>query len=81
MKESEYEDLLLKQEGRCAICKTTDPGKRRNGICDSFAVDHCHKTGEVRGLLCYRCNLALGLLDDNLETIFNTVIYLTKGSK
>lgn len=51
----EYNVLLMKQAGVCAVCGTA-PGKV------ALAVDHCHETGIVRGLLCSPCNTALGLL-------------------
>lgn len=54
-----YDALLKAQKGRCYICHRR-PGKRR-----SLAVDHNHRTGEVRGLLCTKCNRYLGwILDD-----------------
>ncbi len=58
---ADYAALLKKQEGKCAICKAAknNKGKQR------FDVDHDHKTGIVRGLLCSRCNRKLGFLDDN----------------
>lgn len=45
----EYEEKLSQQGGRCAVCRRL-PGNRR------LAVDHNHRTGQLRGLLCYRCN-------------------------
>lgn len=51
----EYERMLAQQDGRCAACKG-EPGAR------ALAVDHCHESGLVRGLLCHPCNTALGLL-------------------
>lgn len=63
-----YNELLNKQNGVCAICFKTD--KR------SLAVDHCHKTGRIRGLLCGKCNKALGLLNDDLATIEKIKDYL-----
>jgi len=48
----QYEEMLDKQNGLCAICKTPPQTKR-------LAVDHDHDTGEVRGLLCHRCNRAV----------------------
>jgi hypothetical protein len=57
----EYEALYRFQAGKCAICKRRPDQKRR------LAVDHDHDTGEVRGLLCSRCNLVLGQMDDKVE--------------
>lgn len=57
--------------------------KERNGICDIcgnseriLSIDHCHKTGKIRGLLCFRCNTALGSLDDNIDILASAISYL-----
>ena len=63
-----YDYLLKSQNGVCKICQKTD--NRR------LSIDHDHKTGEVRGLLCRKCNSALGLLDDNPQVINNALVYL-----
>lgn len=57
-----YEEMLKQQHGVCAVCK--EPNKRR-----ALAVDHCHETGLVRGLLCDPCNRALGFLRECPERI------------
>lgn len=57
----DFNALMEKQDGRCAICRTTDPGGRWG----TFVVDHCHKTDKVRGLLCKGCNQGIGLLCDD----------------
>lgn len=67
----DYQGMLDKQKGRCAICGTDDLGKFRH-----FCVDHCHETGKVRGLLCHTCNRALGLFKDNSEILRKAVNYL-----
>lgn len=54
--EDEFDTLVEIQNSACAIC-------RRPG---SLQIDHNHRTGKVRGLLCHRCNKGLGLFDDNL---------------
>lgn len=65
----DYYKILDGQSGGCAIC-----GKNTNG--DMLAVDHDHKNGEVRGLLCHRCNTALGLVDDCAEVLRKMIAYL-----
>lgn len=57
----EYENMLIKQKGKCAICQTTEPG----GVGNKFVVDHCHKTNNIRALLCGKCNCAIGLLNED----------------
>ena len=59
---NQYEKLFEEQNGKCKICGTKKPG--RKGV-KRFAVDHCHKTKKVRGLLCMACNTAIGLLNEN----------------
>ena len=65
----EYNRLLEAQGGRCAICRTPDPGPKRSNaeLKPSFAVDHDHQTDQVRGLLCEKCNRGLGQFNDNPE--------------
>ena len=67
----QYATLLLEQGGACGIC-----GRRDNLPNKHFAVDHCHKTGRVRGLLCSRCNSGLGSLGDELERVQKAIAYL-----
>lgn len=67
---SDYEYMLQFQEGECAICKNK-PGKIR------LHVDHDHETGEIRGLLCSRCNQGLGLFRDSGELLKAAGNYLS----
>lgn len=68
---AEFDQMLAAQGGGCAICETdVNPDSR------SLAVDHCHKTGKVRGILCGRCNKALGLLRDDVLLFEKAVTYL-----
>ena len=67
--ESQYETMFDEQKGVCAICKT--PHTRR-----ALNVDHCHETGQVRDLLCDRCNLVLGLVKDDTSLLDTMSDYL-----
>lgn len=68
----EYDAMLVRQHGRCAICGTHKPG----GPHDCFVVDHDHETGAVRGLLCMDCNLGIGCLKDNIRIVVAAAQYL-----
>lgn len=70
---AQYAELMLSQNGKCAICKC-DSGINNRG--DKLAVDHCHSTGKIRGLLCHKCNTALGLLKDSKENLLEAIRYL-----
>lgn len=72
--EDQYNEMVASQNGRCAICATDSPGKRR------WHVDHCHKTGKIRGLLCGLCNSMLGCARDNPETLKGGIEYLSRTS-
>jgi hypothetical protein len=61
----DYDKMLADQLGRCGICDVLAEDAERARL----FVDHEHSTGKVRGLLCLRCNLALGLLDDNPDSL------------
>lgn len=60
--------FLVKQGGVCAICGAPPP----------LAVDHCHKTNTIRGLLCGSCNRSIGLMKDNPDNFLRTAAYLTQ---
>lgn len=67
----EYTTLLNRQNGKCAICH-----KPETSLNKSLAVDHCHKTGQVRSLLCGKCNRGLGLFNDSSELLERASSYL-----
>jgi hypothetical protein len=75
--DEDYENLLDKQKGRCAICGTDDPGNGHK----HFHVDHCHNTNLVRGLLCHKCNKGLGLFKDDSKLLKKAVKYLDDSSR
>jgi hypothetical protein len=72
----DYEYLFKKQNGLCAICGFKEDRKHRNGKTFSLAVDHNHITGKIRGLLCSRCNMAIGGLRDSVEIIEKALMYI-----
>lgn len=71
----EYNNILTKQNNKCAICLTDNPSTT-NSKKRFFSVDHCHATNKIRGLLCSKCNVAIGTLGDNSEGIYKAFIYL-----
>ena len=69
----QYDKLLAAQNGGCAICGSKEAKTKRNG---RFCIDHDHKTGELRGLLCAPCNRGIGLLADDPERLKAASDYL-----
>ena len=78
LSEQDYENILLQQGYCCAICKIGVKEYSENHPTQNYlVVDHCHKTGKIRGLLCSSCNSGLGLLGDNAESLWVAYLYLT----
>jgi hypothetical protein len=69
--EADYNNLLKRQRYQCAIC-----GVDEKNLTKRLHVDHNHKTGIARGLLCVNCNLGLGSFKDNQEFLLYAVLYL-----
>lgn len=67
-----YNEMLANQKGVCAICFLPESNV-------ALAVDHCHETGLIRGLLCGKCNRALGLLQDNPALMRIAALYVETG--
>lgn len=72
----DYEGILRRQGGKCAICGSDSPRDKRTR---HFHVDHCHETGRIRGLLCSKCNHALGRFGDNVAGVEHVLRYLRGG--
>lgn len=70
-----YEEILKEQDHKCAICKCEVSNKRVK----KFSVDHDHKTGKVRGLLCSKCNSGLGHFNDSQESLLEAIKYLNRA--
>jgi hypothetical protein len=70
-----YKKMLDNQNGCCANsgCNSTEPGAPGR---TRFYIDHCHKTNKIRGLLCHKCNLALGHVNDDIKKLEGLIKYL-----
>ena len=77
----DYNQLLLAQSGRCAICGTMTPPLLKETVSSglSFSIDHDHRTGAVRGLLCGACNLGLGNFGDEPARLRAAAVYLERA--
>lgn len=69
----DYNKLFVSQKGYCKIC-----GRHQADLSKKLDTDHDHTTGIVRGLLCHKCNLGLGLFKDNIENLKRAIEYLSK---
>lgn len=74
----QYEDMHDAQQGVCALCGQKETSTHSTGTPFRLAVDHCHTTGRVRGLLCQNCNRAIGLLKDNPVLLRKAADYIEK---
>jgi len=70
LSKEEYTKLITINDGRCHICN----------IPSKTYIDHCHKSNKVRGILCPKCNTALGFFDDNITILLTAINYLKKNS-
>ena len=70
--ETDYNILLAEQNNLCLICNKSEKDRR-------LSVDHCHKTGNIRGLLCRTCNLAIGYFNDDTTLLKNAIQYLSRN--
>lgn len=75
--EADYDRMLAEQGGRCAICAATECGGGRARFC----IDHDHETGAVRGLLCNRCNAAIGRMEDSADLLARAADYLRSRAR
>lgn len=72
-----YEKFQKEQQNRCAICNQEETATNQYGI-KNLAVDHNHSTGRVRGLLCAKCNMALGLLNEDISIMSKMITYISE---
>lgn len=77
-----YNKMKIDQNGLCKICNKKETAKHRIGNkvrIKDLAVDHCHKTGKVRGLLCSICNRALGYAKEDVKILSKMIEYLLEN--
>jgi len=74
----QYQSLLDTQGGRCAICGVPEGHRSCRGKKCRLAIDHDHRTGEIRGLLCNNCNRALGRFKDSIAILESALRYLKR---
>jgi len=67
------EKMAIKQNYKCLICE-----KSEEALTKILVVDHCHKTGKIRGLLCNNCNNGIGYLKENMKSLKNATKYLKR---
>jgi hypothetical protein len=73
--ENEYNAMVFGQENKCAICKKQKTTEQ------NLDVDHDHRTGKVRGLLCRRCNLVLGMTKEDKLLLYAIINYLDRHNE
>jgi len=74
-----YNMMFSQQGGICAICRRQETAKGIHGRIRRLSTDHCHNSGQIRGLLCGRCNAGLGYFQDNTESLKKAILYLEKS--
>jgi hypothetical protein len=74
----EIDAILASQGGVCAICKKQETALGTTGQLKRMSVDHCHKSGIIRGVLCNACNLTLGNAKDDIARLRGCVGYLER---
>lgn len=72
IEEGTFDKMILEQDNKCLVCGN-ELGKGK-----AIAIDHCHTSGDVMGILCSRCNLMLGMVEDNVEILNSAIEYLRR---
>lgn len=78
--EEYYNILFIKQNYVCKICNKPERVYRNNKLL-KLSVDHCHKTGKIRGLLCNNCNRGLGFFNDSSDLLRSASYYLENNNE
>jgi hypothetical protein len=78
---ADYDAMMEEQQGACAVCGKPESVRGRGGAPRRLAVDHDHRTGTVRQLLCHRCNLVTWAVEENPALLDEVRAYLTRHSR
>jgi hypothetical protein len=70
----DYNKMLAEQNGNCYVCEKHHTSQKK-----SLSVDHCHKTGNIRRLLCSNCNTSLGLLKEDITRVKKLIQYIEEN--
>jgi len=74
-----YYSMIEEQNNKCAICNQEETRKNRSGEkSNSLSIDHNHKTGKIRQLLCWNCNVGIGKFKEDIELLQSAILYLKK---
>jgi hypothetical protein len=73
-----YEEMLKKQKGVCLICGKSETKKTRYGGISTLHIDHDHTNGRIRGLLCHKCNCAIGMFCEDTQILEKAIKYLSQ---
>jgi hypothetical protein len=76
--EEEYFGMFIEQDNKCAICLQPETIIRKETGLKPLSVDHCHKTGKTRALLCNACNVGIAQFKENTMFLNNAINYLNK---
>lgn len=72
LSKEDFFDILEEQNNKCKLCKNSFVSLGKNDL----HIDHCHETNKIRGLLCMKCNVGLGMLGDNEEGLSKALAYV-----
>lgn len=74
----QYQQMIVDQENKCAICRNSETRKNRSGNIAALCVDHNHNTNVVRALLCHACNQVIGHSKESIQILESAITYLRK---
>jgi hypothetical protein len=77
---TDFKNIYDKQDGVCCICSRKLIIFEDASSTHKACLDHCHTTGVIRGILCNHCNRALGLFEDDIDSLKEAIVYLNRSA-